>query len=271
MKSRVVITGTEGFIGRNMIHRIGDFFDCHQINEDIFNTGDFTEKLSALLNDIDPIAVFHIGACSNTLGTDVNYMMERNYQFTKLVSDFCNANNKKLVYSSSAANYGVNGKYPSNLYGWSKYVAEQYVISNGGVALRYFNVYGPGEEEKGIMASVAYQMWQNKMQNKITKLFPGNPKRDFVYIDDIISANLYAFENYKMLKSKYFEVGSGDARPFEDVLQALEIPYSYAEEKNIPKGYQFYTKSDQSKWMPGWKPLYNLDSGLKKYLEYLNR
>jgi ADP-L-glycero-D-manno-heptose 6-epimerase len=271
MRSKVVITGTEGFIGRNLIDRVDDLFDCYKINEDIFNTDDFTEKLLAILNDVDPDAIFHIGACSNTLGTDVNYMMERNYQFTKLVSDFCNINNRKLIYSSSAANYGVNGKYPSNLYGWSKYVAEQYVTSKGGVALRYFNVYGPGEEGKGKMASVAYQMWQNKMQNKTTKLFPGNPKRDFVYVDDIVNANLYALKNYEILKSNYFEVGSGDARSFEDVLEILKIPYSYTEEKDIPKGYQFYTKSDSTKWMPGWKPLHTLDSGLKKYLEYLNQ
>ena len=71
-----------------------------------------------------------------------------------------------IIYSSSAANYGINNRYPSNLYGWSKYAAECYVVANGGIALRYFNVYGPGEEFKGNMASVAYQAYKTNKQNK---------------------------------------------------------------------------------------------------------
>ena len=122
-----------------------------------------------------------------------------------------------MIYSSSAANYGERGENPSNLYGWSKYTAEDYVISNGGIALRYFNVYGPGEENKGSMASVALQMTRNYKEGKEIKLFPKKPKRDFVYIKDIISANLYAFENFNSLSGKYYEVGSGESRTFEDV------------------------------------------------------
>ena len=121
-------------------------------------------------------AVFHVGACSDTLETNVDYMMTRNYESTKIIMDWCVKNNKPMIYSSSAANYGTNNLYPSNLYGWSKYVGEGYVISNGGIALRYFNVYGPGEEDKGKMASVAYQMFiKNTKGEKIT-LFPKNHK-----------------------------------------------------------------------------------------------
>lgn len=271
MKNKVIITGTRGFIGKNLIQKVKDFFDCYETNEGIFSSGDFTTELISTLEEVDPIAIFHVGACSNTLGSDVNYMMERNYEFTKLLSDFCKSKNRKLIYSSSAANYGINGKYPSNLYGWSKYTAEQYVISNGGIALRYFNVYGPGEEEKGKMASVAYQMWQNSAKGNVTKLFPGNPRRDFVYIEDVIDANIYAFKNYEELKGYYYEVGSGEAKSFEEVLDILKIQYSYTEENEIPKGYQFYTKSDKKKWMHGWKANHDLNLGLKKYLKYLNK
>jgi ADP-L-glycero-D-manno-heptose 6-epimerase len=119
---------------------------------------DWTDELIQKLNDYKVEGIFHVGACSNTLETDVNYMMTRNYESTKIISDFCSENDIPLIYSSSAANYGNNQEFPSNLYGWSKYVAEQHVIQNGGVALRYFNVYGPGEEHKGKMSSVAYQM-----------------------------------------------------------------------------------------------------------------
>lgn len=271
MKDRVIITGTNGFIGSNMLKRLRDSFECFEINEDIFDSDDFTKKLNLFLEEINPIVIFHVGACSNTLAIDVNYVMERNFQFTKIVMDFCKTKNIKMIYSSSAANYGVNGKYPSNLYGWSKYVGEQYVISNGGIALRYFNVYGPGEEHKEKMASVAYQIWQNYLQNKDTKIFPGKPKRDFVYIDDIVNANLFAYNQYEKLKSNYYEVGSGEAKSFEEVVDALNIKYSYTNKNEIPKGYQFYTKSDPSKWMPGWKPEYDLNLGLKNYLKYLNK
>ena len=134
------------------------------------------EKLLQILESMNYDAVFHVGACSDTLETNVDYMMTRNYESTKIIMDWCVKNNKPMIYSSSAANYGTNNLYPSNLYGWSKYVGEGYVISNGGIALRYFNVYGPGEEDKGKMASVAYQMFiKNTKGEKIT-LFPKNHK-----------------------------------------------------------------------------------------------
>ncbi len=185
--------------------------------------------------------------------------------------DWCIKNNKPMIYSSSAANYGTNNLYPSNLYGWSKYVGEGYVISNGGVALRYFNVYGPGEENKGKMASVAYQMFiKNTKGEKIT-LFPKKPQRDFVYIKDIVSANIHALENYEELGGKYYEVGSGTARTFEDVLNNMGIEYDYTSEDVIPNGYQFYTCSDKSKWMNDWESKWNLEMGIKDYLMYLER
>ena len=119
------------------------------------------------------------------------------------------------------------------------------------------------------MSSVAYQMYiKNKNGEKI-KLFPKKPLRDFVYIDDIISANIYAFKNFKKLNSKWYEVGSGVAKSFEDVLDYMKITYTYHEENIIPKGYQFYTCSDKSKWMSGWNPNYDLEKGIKKYLNYL--
>jgi ADP-L-glycero-D-manno-heptose 6-epimerase len=172
-----------------------------------------------------------------------------------------------LTYSSSAANYGTNNEHPSNLYGWSKYAAEDYVISNGGIGLRYFNVYGPGEQNKGKMASVAFQMNEKRKNNEEIKLFPKNPKRDFVYVKDVISANIYAFKNYEKLSGKYYEVGSGTARMFEDVMKIMSIPYDYHDNSLIPNGYQFYTCSDKIKWMTDWKSQWSLEDGLKDYFD----
>ena len=267
---KIIITGTDGFIGKNMLKACQDDFNVYEINEDIFNLPNWGDTLVNTIKDIEPDGIFHIGACSNTLETDANYMMTRNFEFTRIIADLCYLNDIRLIYSSSAANYGTNEKYPSNLYGWSKYTAEKYVNMSGAIALRYFNVYGPLEEHKGIMASVAYQMLEKQKSGQEIKLFPKKPQRDFVYVNDVVSANLYAYKNYYDLLPMFYEVGSGEARTFEDVLDNLDISYSYYNENEIPDGYQFYTKSDSSKWMEGWTPEFNLERGLNDYKKYLN-
>jgi ADP-L-glycero-D-manno-heptose 6-epimerase len=266
---KILITGTNGFIGKNLLNELKNNNDILEINEDIFDIENWYNELYNKLNTFHPEVVFHVGACSDTLETDVNYMMTRNYEFTRILSDYCHDFNCKMIYSSSAANYGTNNQHPSNLYGWSKYVAEQYVIKNGGIGLRYFNVYGPLEDHKGKMASVAYQMLEKQKEGQEIKIFPLKPSRDFVYVKDVVHANLFASEWYEDYVGKWYEVGSGENRTFEDVLDILNISYTYHKEEDIPKGYQFYTKSDKTKWMYGWESEYTLEKGLKDYLNYL--
>lgn len=260
-----IITGSLGFIGSNLYQSIKDKFTLFTIEESIFSHNAWKDEILWFLEMVQPSVIFHVGACANTLEQDVNYMMTRNYESTKVISDYCFLNNVKLIYSSSASCYGTNGLYPSNLYGWSKYIAEQYVIQNNGIALRYFNVYGKGEDHKGNMASVALQIKKKYANNIPVTLFPGKAKRDFVYIKDVISANLYAYKNWEYLYKDYYEVGSGEARPFEDVANILKIPFSYTTPDVIPIGYQFYTCSNKQKWMPGWTPEWTLENGLKDY------
>lgn len=267
---KVVITGTNGFIGKNMLSKF-QHNEVLEINEDIFLRSDWETTLINTLNTFQPDVIFHIGACSNTLETRVNYIMEVNFQSTKILVDWARSNNVKLVYSSSAANYGTNGSYPSNLYGWSKYVAEQYVIANNCIALRYFNVYGPGEENKAAMASVAYQAHIKKTHSQIFELFPKKPTRDFVYVEDVVNANLHACNNYEQCAGKYFEVGSGESRSFEEVLELMKTDFVYVDAEKIPAGYQFYTVSNKSKWMPGWKPEFHLERGMTEYIGYLDK
>ena len=267
----IIITGSEGFIGNNLLKKIKHKYKVYEINEDIFNSQEWVTNLKKTLDQVKPSVIFHIGACSDTMEKDVQFMMIRNFESTKIISDFCYENNVPMVYSSSAANYGENNQYPSNLYGWSKYVAEKYVISNGGIALRYFNVYGPGEESKGVMSSIAYQMFiKNKLKEEI-KLFPNRPTRDFVYVNDVVDANIFAYDKYEELCGKYYDVGSGQSRSFEDVLNLMNIEYQYHLESMIPKGYQYYTCSDKNKWMNGWKPKYTLELGVQDYLNYLRK
>ena len=267
----ILVTGSKGFIGKNLIRELKNKSESIiiEINEDIFESENWDSELLKILIDNKPDVIYHIGACSNTLEQDVNYMMKLNFEFTKVLVDWSLENNSKIIYSSSAANYGQNEKYPSNLYGWSKYVAEQYVISNNGIGLRYFNVYGPGEENKDKMSSVAYQSFISKHEGKTWNLFPNKPTRDFVYVRDVVSANFYAEKNYRKLNKNWYEVGSGESRTFEDVLENMDIVYNYHEEKMIPNGYQFYTCSKKEKWMSGWEPEYNLERGIKEYKDYL--
>jgi len=267
--NKALITGSNGFIGQNLMDAIKENFICYEINEDIFDFPDWNNQLWVKLMHFNPDVIFHIGACSDTLEQRVNYMMELNFEFTKSLVDWSVQNNKKLIYSSSAACYGTNNQNPSNLYGWSKYVAEQYVISNNGIALRYFNVYGPKEEHKGKMSSVAYQFFTKSSNGENCVLFPKKPTRDFVYVRDVVRANIHAYENYFELNKNYYDVGSGESRSFEDVMEILGLEYSYTEESKIPIGYQFYTCSSRDKWMKGWEPEYNLEKGLLEYKEYL--
>jgi ADP-L-glycero-D-manno-heptose 6-epimerase len=268
---KVLITGTKGFIGKQLLNELKSKFLISEINENIFDLTGWHEELYTKLMEFHPDVIFHIGACSNTLETNVNYMMTRNFESTKIISDYCSEHDIPLIYSSSAANYGTNGLYPSNLYGWSKYMGEQYVIQNGGIALRYFNVYGPGEEYKGKMSSVAYQMYVKFNNNENIKLFPLQPRRDFIYIKDVIDANLFAYNNYEDLRFSYYDVGYGETRTFEDVMTIMGIPFTYTDKEDIPKGYQFLTLSDKQKWMTDWYPKYNLEIGLTEYKEYLNK
>jgi ADP-L-glycero-D-manno-heptose 6-epimerase len=268
--SGILVTGTSGFVGSRLVERLkSQNKEVIEIDEDYFFTENWMRTLRTFLDSKKPEAIFHVGACSDTLEQDSQYMMIRNYQSTKLIMDWAVTNSSALIYSSSAATYGEEGNYPSNIYGWSKYAAEDYVRLSSGVSLRYFNVYGPGENHKGRMSSFFLQAQRKKNNGEDIRLFPKKPLRDFVYIEDVISANLYALENYQQIKSGVFDVGSCQARSFEDGLEILGINYSYTEEEAIPRGYQFFTSADKSKLIPGWKPAYDLDKGLNEYSKTL--
>ena len=119
--STIIITGTKGFIGSNLKRELENTYEILEFNEDVFR-GDWRESVSSAFW-LDIKCVFHVGACSDTLETDVNYMMTLNFEFTRHLSDLCKSKGVPLIYSSSAANYGINNLNPSNLYGWSKYAA----------------------------------------------------------------------------------------------------------------------------------------------------
>lgn len=257
-----LVTGYRGFIGKRLYLRL------REMNEDVLGIDLPAPKeteLEKLLKEHDITGVYHCGAVTDTSRID-SELFYLNYAFTKQLVDIVDKS-ITIVYSSSAACYG-NDVWPLNIYGWSKLAAEQYGLVNHPrfISLRYFNVYGPGEEHKGKMASVAYQAWKN---NKYFKLFPGYPRRDFVYVDDVVNANLFAMANLNFSKTHY-DVGSGACRTFEDFLMLMGCSYEYHSASEIPAWYQAFTVADANKFLPGWKPEFSLERGTSQYVEYLN-
>ncbi len=266
--SNILITGHEGFIGKSVLNEIKTtlsnkyeeifLFEKNDIDSDT----NWLAKLESLIKQTDTIV--HIGADSSTQNPNFNEVLFYNYYFSKVLFDFVGESEKKVIYSSSAACYGTDG-IPSTIYGWSKYLAEQYGYSNvkNFYGLRYFNVYGPGESKKGNMASVANQAILSG--NNFFKLFPGEPKRDFVYISDVVNANIYPILNN--VDRGVYDVGSGEQNTFEKVLEILNINVEYYEENVIPGNYQFSTLASKEKFLKGWKPEFDLLKGLKAYKE----
>src|SRR3546814_402979 len=132
-------------------------------------------------------AVFHQGACSDTTERNGHYMMDNNYRVTLELFQYCQANKTPLIYASSAAVYGAGPVYvedplyesPLNVYGYSKYLFDQVLRRHLGqlaapvVGLRYFNVYGPNEQHKGRMASVAFHNMNQFQVEGHVRLFGG--------------------------------------------------------------------------------------------------
>jgi ADP-L-glycero-D-manno-heptose 6-epimerase len=264
----IVVTGHLGFIGRNLKAELEKKHQVYGIEVDAYDDADWQFTLKNKLDSIKPTAIFHVGAISNTLHTDVETIMKLNWETTTVFSDYCKAVNIPLIYSSTAAIYG-DGEGKKNLYAWTKYAGEKYVIANNQIALRYFNVYGPGEDKKKRMASVAYQAFLHDIHGTKIKLFKGEPKRDFVYVKDVVDANIFALKNYFKLTKKQYDVGVGKAVTFEYLMDIMNLKYAYQDISAIPNNYQYHTQSNPENWMKGWKPKYDVEKGLNEYKQHL--
>ena len=255
---KAILTGHRGFIGNRLLTRLNEL----GIYTYLVEAEDSYESMESMVKQCD--VIFHVGAISDTTLQDCNKMLYFNYTLSKIIFDLARKYDKKVVYSSSAANYGDGDGIPNNIYGWSKKLAEEYGLKacEKFVALRYFNVYGPGEEHKGKMASVAYQAWK---AGKF-KLFPGKIARDFVYVDDVVEANIIASK----LDRGLFDVGTGTAESFQSVMEGMNIEFEYHDPKMIPNWYQYHTCANVNLRLPGWTPKYDIKLGTKNYLEYLS-
>ena len=253
---KVVVTGAAGMIGSNLVHGLNAIgIDDVIAVDDLSDGPKYRNLLGAQLSDyfdrsefygrfakgefghVD--AVLHEGACSDTMEHNGRYMLDTNYRCSKDLLDACQARGTRLLYASSAATYGGSASFreepvferPLNVYGYSKLLFDNVVrrmlpaATTQVAGFRYFNVYGPREQHKGRMASVAFHHFNQFRDGGKVKLFgeyggyaAGEQSRDFVFVDDVVAVNLWFLQNPQA--SGIFNLGSGRAQPFNDVALA---------------------------------------------------
>lgn len=247
--------------------------------------------------------VFHLGARTDTTEFNFRILDSLNLSYTKTLWEVCTVKSIPLLYASSAATYGlgensfsdehdlVKNLKPLNPYGLSKHLFDIYALEQEQVppfwcGLKFFNVYGPGEFHKGRMASVVLHAYKQISETGKVKLFKShNPEfgdgeqlRDFIYVDDVTDICLYFFKHYHNNLNGLYNVGTGKARSFNDVVKAIftalgkkpDIEYIPTPE-DIRDKYQYFTEARMEKLkMAGYSKRFTLlEEGVKKYVELL--
>ena len=316
----IVVTGGAGFIGSNLVKALNarghdDVLVVDDLSDgtkfmnladctlgDYLDKEDFIARVRAALNGetshLPPIeAIFHEGACSDTTEWDGRFMLENNFEYSKVLLHFCQRQHIPFLYASSAATYGGSEVFfeapeyekPLNVYGYSKLLFDQYVrarhddLTSQVVGFRYFNVYGPREQHKGKMASVAYHHHTQISAGENVKLFgawdgyeAGMQSRDFIYVGDVVDVNLWFLDHPEA--SGIFNLGTGRAEPFKAIGETVVDYYSrgtieYIDFPEELKGrYQSYTRADISRLRDAGydREFRTVSQGVREYLEWLN-
>lgn len=316
----IIVTGGAGFIGSNLVKTlneqdrtdvvviddltdgtkfvnlvdltIADYLDKDEFLHRIVSGDEFEEW-----GGIE--VIFHEGACSATTEWDGKFMMENNYEYSKDLLHYCLEREIPFIYASSAATYGGRNdnfieepqyEQPLNVYGYSKQLFDQYVrrlmpeITSQVVGLKYFNVYGPREQHKGSMSSVAFHLNTQLHKGENPKLFEGcdgfdngGQMRDFIYVGDVCQVNLWFWQNPDV--SGIFNCGTGRAEPFRNVAEAVIHFHGKGEIEYIPfpdhlKGrYQSFTEADLTKLRAAGYPheFKTVAEGVADYMAWLNK
>lgn len=290
----IIVTGANGFIGSAMVWQLNQsgFKDIICVDSVRLETRNLLKKQQYTqffeANELwsflateearkNVTWVIHMGACSSTTETDWNFLYANNFQYSQRLFEWCTQNQKNIIYASSAATYGAgeNGfddgfdaekLKPLNLYGDSKVIMDRWVLKqkatpNHWYGLKFFNVFGPNEYEKGSMASVAFKAYHQIDKNSELGLFKsynqqyadGEQLRDFIYVKDVTRWMLELID--KKPENGIYNMGFGKARSWLDMAKALfkamnkEIKINWLEMPDNIKGqYQYFTEADMKKW-----------------------
>ena len=321
------VTGGAGFIGSNIAAKLAedralDVVICDRLHEAELGKwrniakhpiGDFVapeqmfEWLEKRWRDID--VVIHMAAISSTTEADADKIMHSNFTLSRDLFRWCTDRQRRLIYASSAATYGDGGQgfeddndlealialRPLNMYGWSKALFDLFAARQAArdyappqwAGLKFFNVYGPNEEHKHSMKSVASQIWPQVREGHAVQLFKsyredvpdGGQKRDFVYVRDVVGVVEWLFGNPQV--NGVYNLGTGEARSFEDMARALfaaagknaAIDYTPMPPA-IRDKYQYFTQARMERLRSAGydRPFTGLEDGIADYVRsYLSQ
>ena len=306
----IIVTGGAGMIGSNIVKALNDIGRkdilvvdnlkdgtkfINLVDLDIADYCDKEDFISSIIagDDLGEIdAIFHEGACSATTEWDGKYLMHNNYEYSKELLHYCLEREIPFFYASSAATYGDKTDFieerqfegPLNAYGYSKFLFDQYVRAilpeahSPVCGFKYFNVYGPRDQHKGSMASVAFHLNNQMLKGENPKLFAGSEHfiRDFVYVEDVAKVNIWAWQN---AISGIFNLGTGQAESFKAVAEAVIKHHGKGEIETIPfpehlkSRYQEYTQANLTKLRQAGcdYKFKNVAEGVAEYMAWLNR